>query len=306
MRRIISADNLVKKYGRIIALENVSFDIPDSVTALIGPNGSGKTTLINILMGLIKPDKGKVDVLGFNPWVQGRKVREVVSVIHEKPRFPSWYTGIEYLEYVASLYFLSSPRDKAYEAASMVGIAESLNRRLGEYSAGMVQRLALAQVLLGEPKVIILDEPTANLDPKARIEVMGLIGKLRRERGISFIISSHVLSELERVCNFIVLLHYGRLLLASEVSSLLPVHPVLEYRVVTSNNELLFEKAREVHLNNLELLEGYLVFRDDSIEGLTKLMQLIVKNQLTIEYIEPARSLFENIYLSVLGEKHLR
>lgn len=111
------------------------------------------------------------------------------------------------------------------------------------------------QVLLGKLKLVILDEPTANLDPSGRIEVLNLIKTLRKEKGTSFILSSHILSELERTCDFIIILHYGRLLLASSVKSLLPSHSILEYKVGTINNQLLFDKAKKTGLKNMELLE---------------------------------------------------
>jgi ABC-2 type transport system ATP-binding protein len=300
LNKIISVKDLTKRYGRIVALNNVSFNIPDGITALIGPNGSGKTTLINIMLGLIKADEGKVNVLGFDPWLQGNRVKEVVSVVHEKPRFPSWYTGSEYLEYVAKLYSTYNPKEKIHEASSLTGIAESLNRRIGEYSAGMVQRLALTQVLLNEPKIIILDEPTANLDPKVRIEILKLIKKLRMEKGINFIISSHILSELEKLCSFIVFLYYGRLLSASDVNSLLSSHIVLEYKIDTTDNAFLLKKIEKMGIGELELLDNGAIFKAKDPDGVTRLMQIIVENGMKIKYIEPIEGLFEKIYMSLL------
>lgn len=300
---IMSARNLTKNYGRIKALDNVSFDIPEGVAALIGPNGSGKTTLINIILGLLKPDAGEITVLGFDPWRNGHLVRRFVNVLHEKPSFPKWFTGLEYLLYAAELYGIPNPGDKVYEVASQLNIVKELDKRIGEYSAGMVQRLGLAQVMLSEPKLIILDEPTANLDPSGRIEVLNLIKTLRNTKGISFILSSHVLSELERVCDFIVFLHYGHLLLASDVKNLMPFYSNLEYKIVTNDNRLLFDKARNAGFENVELLEDGVIFKAEDSGRMTEILQFVFNSGLKVEYIEPERRILENIYISILEKQ---
>jgi ABC-2 type transport system ATP-binding protein len=302
-KNIVSARNLTKNYGRIKALNNVSFEILEGITALIGPNGSGKTTLINIIMGLIKPDAGEINVLGFDPWRESYLVKGSVNVLHEKPSFPKWYTGLEYLLYVADIYNLSNPRDRVYEVASWLNIASELDRRVGEYSAGMVQRLGLAQVLLNDPKLIILDEPTANLDPAGRIEVLNLIKKLRRDKGISFILSSHVLPELAKVCDFLVLLHYGSLLLASDVKSLLVTQPSIEYKIIADDNQLLFNIGTKAGLS-VELCENHVIIKAVDHDDLINILRLAKDSGLTIRYLEPDKSIIEEIYLSILRKKN--
>ncbi|MGB9759255.1 MAG: ABC transporter ATP-binding protein [Thermoproteota archaeon] len=303
MSSIIHVESLTKKYGKVIALNNISVDIPEGITALIGPNGSGKTTLINLIIGLIKPSIGKISVFGLDPWLNGDRVRELVTVLHEKPRFPSWYTGLEYLLYVANVYGVFNPRDRIQEVASKVGIEKSLHRRIGEYSAGMVQRLALAHVLLSNPKLIILDEPTANLDPKARIEFLDLIINLRKYERISFILSSHVLPELERACNFVVFLHYGRILLASDIKDLVRSSCILEYKIHTNDDLLLFQKAKEVLLGNIELSESGLLLKASTLEEVKSLLKLILDSGLNLNYIAPERSFLETLYLLALNKQ---
>ncbi len=302
-KNIVSARNLTKNYGRIKALNNVSFGIPEGITALIGPNGSGKTTLINIIMGLIKPDAGEINVLGFDPWRESHLVKRSVNVLHEKPSFPKWYTGLEYLLYVAALHNVPNPRDRVYEVASWLNIASELDRRVGEYSAGMVQRLGLAQVLLNEPKLIILDEPTANLDPAGRIEVLNLIKKLRRDKGISFILSSHILPELARVCDFLVLLHYGNLLLASDVKSLLVTQSSIKYKIIADNDQLLFNIGTKAGLS-MELCEDGVIIKAVDQDDLINILRLAKDSGLAIRYLEPDKSIIEEIYLSILRGKN--
>jgi ABC-2 type transport system ATP-binding protein len=304
MDNIINLESLTKKYGKVTALDNISVNIPEGITALIGPNGSGKTTLINLIIGLIKPNKGKISVFDLDPWTCGDRVRELVAVLHEKPRFPSWYTGLEYLLYIANIYDVPNPKDKIQEVSIKVGIEKSLHRRIGEYSAGMVQRLALAQVLLSNPKLIILDEPTANLDPKARIEFLDLIINLRKYEKISFILSSHVLPELERACNFVVFLHYGHALLASNIKDLIRSSCVLDYKIHTSDDSLLFQKAKKVLSENIELSESGLLLKASTPEDIRSLLKLILDSGLTLNYIEPERSFLETLYLSALNKQN--
>lgn len=184
----------------------------------------------------------------------------------------------------------------------MPASARARYRRVREYSAGMVQRLGLAQVLLNEPKLIILDEPTANLDPVGRIEVLNLVKTLKKDRGISFILSSHILPELARVCDFLVFLHYGRLLLASDVKSLLPAQPPIEYKIITNNNQLLFDTGMKAGLS-MELHEESVVLKSMDPDDLTKVLRLASNSGLTMRHIEPEKSIIETIYLSILKER---
>ncbi|MBO3840749.1 MAG: ATP-binding cassette domain-containing protein, partial [Candidatus Brockarchaeota archaeon] len=177
------------------------------------------------------------------------------------------------------------------------------NRRVGEYSAGMVQRLGLAQVLINEPKLIILDEPTANLDPAGRMEVLNLVRELRRSKKVSFILSSHILPELGRVCDFLVLLHYGRLLIASDVKNLLSIQPPIEYRIISSDNRLLFDIGTRAGLS-MELCEDSVVLKAVDPDSLTNILRLASDYGLKIKYVEPEKNIIETIYFSILkGER---
>ena len=159
---LIELKGISKRYGKVEALREVSLTINRGVTGLIGPNGSGKTTLIKIVLGLIRPTGGRVRVFGADPWVKGKYVRSRIGVLHEKPRFPGWATGYDFLKFVGELRGLREPDREAKRMLRMVGLWDARNKRIGEYSAGMVQRLGIAQALIGYPELIILDEPTAN------------------------------------------------------------------------------------------------------------------------------------------------
>lgn len=208
---LIKLEGVSKSYGKVVALRDVSLSISEGVAGLIGPNGAGKSTLIKIILGLVKPSEGSVKVFGLDPWVQGEEVRGRIGVLHEKPRFPGWATGREFMKFIAKLKGLAKPAKEAEEMLKLVGLWEFRGMRIDCYSAGMVQRLGIAQAMIGRPELVILDEPTANLDPKAKLEVLETVRKVRAEGKTSFLISTHVLPELEKVCESLVIINEGRI-----------------------------------------------------------------------------------------------
>jgi ABC-2 type transport system ATP-binding protein len=209
---LIAVSGLVKNYGKVKALRGITFKVDKGITGLIGPNGAGKTTTIKILLGLISADGGEATAFGLNCWKDRDKILEKIGVLHEKPRFPTWVTGRKYLEYVAKIKNTSNVKEEIECTAKICGLADFIDRKISTYSAGMMQRLGLADALIGNPEIVILDEPTANLDPLGRSDVLRKIKQLAKEEDISFIISTHVLSELERICNSVVILNEGLVL----------------------------------------------------------------------------------------------
>lgn len=209
-----------KRFGKITALNGLNLDVPRGVSAIIGPNGAGKTTLMHILLGLLKPDAGRSYVLGMDCWLQSFEVRKRVGALIEEPAYPPDLTGLRYLELVARFYGLKGSRQYAEYALKTVGLWQVRHRKIGKYSAGMLRRLGLARVLMGESELILLDEPTANLDPGGRIEVLKTIKVLRRDAGINFFISSHILPELSEVCEHVSIIYNGKIVEHGPVAEL--------------------------------------------------------------------------------------
>jgi len=211
---VIEVENLVKSFGRSVALQGISFRVEKgSITGFIGPNGSGKTTTIKILSGLLRANRGRVSILGMDPW-DNPEVRKRMSVVFDKLYFPQLNTVEEFLHQIASLY----GKEDADRIMEEFNLTKFRKRKLAELSAGYKQKVQLASALLNDPEVIIADEPTANLDPTARNEFNSLITELNRRKGITFLISSHILSELERVITHVVMIDKGRVLASSSVN----------------------------------------------------------------------------------------
>ncbi len=182
---LIRVEEVHKTFDDIKALDGISLEMKPCIFGLVGPNGAGKTTLLRILLGLIKPDKGKAQVLGHDVTDRLRPFLMRIRVLHERPYFPPLMTPIKYLEHVGHLYGAKiDPR----ELLSEVDLLHVANRRIGKFSAGMYRRLGIAQTLVGDPELVFLDEPTANLDVDGRDIMIRKIIQLHMNRGISFFI----------------------------------------------------------------------------------------------------------------------
>lgn len=210
VKPIAALGRVTKRYGSVRALENVSFGLAaGEVVALIGHNGAGKTTLIKLILGLIRPSGGCVRVLGEDPaGRRGAAVRQQVGFLPENVAFHAAMTGLELLDFYAGLK--GAPKATNREILARVGLADASRRRVGTYSKGMRQRLGLAQALIGEPRLLLLDEPTTGLDPASRLDFYETVGELRKE-GTTVLVSTHALAEIEPHADRIAVMHGGRL-----------------------------------------------------------------------------------------------
>jgi len=224
------------------ALDGVDLDVGQGVFGIIGPNGAGKTTLLRILLGLLHPDTGTARVLGFDSTKQSLEIRKRVGVLHERPCYPTAMTPLRYLEYIRNLYG-SSQHPK--HLLSLVGLSDVSERRIAHLSAGMYQRLGIAQALIGNPQLVFLDEPTSNLDAQGRDMVIQLVVDAHNETGVPFFISSHILSELERVCHSIAFLKQGRVIEKGATVDLIARHTANRHRIITSDPKRLLTLIRE-------------------------------------------------------------
>jgi ABC-type multidrug transport system ATPase subunit len=239
----IQTAELSKRFGRIQALEKLDLSVKAGIFGLIGPNGAGKTTLLRILLGLSRQDSGRATVLGLDTRNQSIEIRRRVGVLHEKPSFVPFMTCVEYLKGVAGIYGADTdPRD----LLSTVGLDDAYDRPIGELSAGMNQRLGIAQALVGNPELVFLDEPTSNLDVDGRDEIIRLIVDLNADRGVSFFIASHVLSELERACGSVAFIRAGRIVESGGVREIIEEWTKRTFRVVCSEPKRLRESLREL------------------------------------------------------------
>lgn len=208
----IELKDLNFRYGRIVALDGVTVSLGEGAVGLLGPNGAGKSTLLRILLGFLVPERGEGTVLGFDIRRDKDMIRRSVGYMPESDCFVAGMDAVTFTSYFGELSGM--PRQeamkRAHEVLFYVGLGEARYRLLDQYSAGMKQRLKLAQALVHDPKVLFLDEPTSNLDPNGRNEVLELIRDVSRNKGIQVLLSSHILADIESICGSVVILNKGR------------------------------------------------------------------------------------------------
>jgi ABC-2 type transport system ATP-binding protein len=238
---LIATDSLTQRYPNgVTALADLSVTVEPGIIGLVGANGAGKSTLIKILLGLLPPTSGRVRVLDLNPTTDAERIRELVGYMPEHDCLPPEPVAAEFVTHMARMSGLprTAARERASEALRHVGLYEERYRQIGGYSTGMKQRVKLAQALVHDPQLLLLDEPTNGLDPAGREAMLTLIHRIGTEFGISVVVCSHLLGEVERICDALVAIDSGRLLQAARVSTMTRVRDLLVVEVSEGTEEL--------------------------------------------------------------------
>ena len=234
MSAIIETRGLVMQFPSTRALDELDVTIPPGVTGLVGANGAGKTTLISLTLGLLRPTSGSISVLGMSPATDGPQLRAMIGYGPERNLFPDDLRAYDFVRHLAEVKGL--PRDEARSRASdslyLVGLGEERFRALGTMSTGQRQRVKLAQAIAADPRFIVLDEPTDGLDPVQRDEMLNIIVQVNRNFGIDVMLSSHVLEEVERVCDHVVALSEGKLIAQGSMAELAGASAGIELELV--------------------------------------------------------------------------
>lgn len=219
----IEVRDVRKTYGNVVALDGLSLSVEQGGTfGLLGTNGAGKTTLFKLLVGHIRPDRGDLEVTGMDVTEAGPAVRRYVGYLPEQPGFPSSLTGREILRFHARIHGMAPDKRGARieSVLETVGLADAADRAIAGYSNGMRRRTGLGTALVAEPRILLLDEPTAGLDPLGVANFHRIIRRLHEETGITVVLSSHVLSEVDQLCDRVVVIHDGRMRASGDVGDL--------------------------------------------------------------------------------------
>ena len=288
----IEIRNLRKAFGGKPAVIDVSFTVePGEIFGLLGHNGAGKSTTLGVLLGHVYPDAGEAFVGGISVQTNRARALAKVGAIFEAPRFYDYLSGWTNLEIFTS-YSAIVPKAELEEAVAFVGLEKRIHDKVGTYSQGMRQRLGLAQALLPAPDVVLLDEPTNGLDPEGIAEMRELIQRLNRERRITVLFCSHLLSEVEQLCDRVAILNQGRMLYQGRWHELAPkgarfrveAEPWERARALLDGAELVRETPHRV----IELAPG-----SDVADLVARLVNAGVK----VRAIEPERQTLEQLYL---------
>jgi ABC-2 type transport system ATP-binding protein len=238
---IIATQNLTKTYGgRVTALADLTVTVEPGVIGLVGANGAGKSTFIKIMLGLIAPSGGSVRVFDLDPTVKTDEVRARVGYMPENDCLPPDVSAAEFVTHLGRISGLprTAARERASEALRHVGLYEERYRQIGGYSTGMKQRVKLAQALVHDPDLLLLDEPTNGLDPAGRDAMLALVHRIGTEFGISVVVCSHLLGEVEQICDSLIAIEGGRLLRADRISAMTTASDVLAIEVSEGVEEL--------------------------------------------------------------------
>jgi ABC-2 type transport system ATP-binding protein len=218
---VIEVEGLSKRYGNVQALRSVDVTVERGCTGLVGSNGAGKSTLLRLLLGLIAPDQGHASVLGHDVASDPLGVRARVGYLPEGPCLPGDVTAADFVAFMGQLGGLPprAARERASEVCYQVGLDEERYRALGGFSAGMLQRVKLAVALVCDPQLLLLDEPTDGMDPQGREDMLDLIDRARGELGVDVLISTHLLGDVERICDQVVMVHGGQVLVQGPIAA---------------------------------------------------------------------------------------
>ena len=286
---------MTKHYGSVIALDGVNLNIGKGVTGLLGPNGAGKSTAIKLFLGLIKPTSGSAQVLGARPY-ESVEIRARLGYMPEHDCLPALLTAAEFLTHMAQVSGLppAYARVRAADTLRHVGLAEERYRAIGEYSTGMKQRVKLAQALVHDPTMVFLDEPTAGLDPLGREEMLALVRRTGNEFGISILLSSHLMGDVESTCDRIVVLDDGRVVEDGTVSHLTRETETLYVDVDDHREELMVllrQKGLEAELEGMSI-----VIEDVAGESYDTVRDLLAESGARLRRMAPRRHRLTEIF----------
>ena len=281
---LLEAKGLTKQYGATFALNSVDFQVHEGITGLLGPNGAGKSTAIKLFLGLLKPTAGSAEVTGIRAY-ESLEVRERLGYMPEHDCLPPSVIGSEFLAHMAQVSGLppSEARTRAADIWRHVGMDEERYRPIGEFSTGMKQKVKLAQALVHDPLIVLLDEPTAGLDPGAREEMLQLVRRIGRDFGISIVLSSHLMGDVESTCDRVIVLDEGRVAQEGEVAELTRETATVFIDVDENREELVAAlERRDIHteMDGLSIVvdlasdEQYDAIRDAVVEAGAPLRRL--------------------------------
>lgn len=301
---LIDLKEITKHYGKLRALDKVSLQLGAGVIGLLGPNGAGKTTLIKVLLGLVRMTAGSGTVLGFRLGVQFRAIRARVGYMPEDDCYIAGLSGVEMLRFVARLSGMPSIEAlrRAHEILDFSGIEQERYRQVETYSTGMRQKLKFALAIVHDPPLLILDEPTAGLDPEERVAMFGRVRVLAGKLGKTVLLSTHILPDVQALCDTVVILAKGRVRVVDRLETLCrPAEPIYRIRVLGQPAPLA-ERIRREGLEVHAEANGTLRVTSHDPEITQRVWDWARQTAVGIRTLEPARNSLEQIFLEAVRE----
>lgn len=299
----IEVRNIHFSYGKLKALDGVSLDLPPGATGLLGPNAAGKSTLIRILLGFLTPDRGEGRVLGFDIRTQQDMIRRQVGYMPEDDCLIPGLDAVTFTSYLGELSGMPRPEamKRAHEVLYYVGLEESRYRSLETYSSGMKQRLKLAQALVHDPRLLFLDEPTSSLDPRGRKEILELIQDISSKKDIQVLISSHILSDIEAICSYVVILNKGKVASQGEVRDLKQIDYSLYELKVRGKLEAFLSRLKDKGCRIQQTEEGLLKVYLPPGKSTMEIFQAAAEEGVQVRHFVRSQTSLEDLFAQAVG-----
>ena len=301
---VVALDRVSVAYGANVALKEVTAAFPAGAVGLLGPNGAGKSTLIKALLGFLPPSTGKMTVLGLDVAEAPLQIRGRIGYMPETDGHIPGMNAVSFVAYCGRLGGLpaTDAMQRAHEVLYYVGLGEARYRLVETYSSGMKQRIKLAQALVHDPDLLFLDEPTNGMDPKGRLEMLDLIRDIAHEKQINLILSSHLLPDVEYVCDRVVVLAKGKVVADGRISELKgPTGRVFELRIKGDNDAfvgLLHQAGYDCHETDEDTMR---VFGPEGT-GAQELFTLAARHGVQVRHLKPSLPTLEDVFAKAVGE----
>ena len=301
---MIEANNVIKKYGQVTALDDLTVDIPKGKIGILGPNGAGKSTFVKIALGLIEATSGNITVLGENLDKNSIEIRKKIGYMPEHDCIPNKMTGVEFLIEMGLISGLDyqTATQRTHEILGYLRMGEEKYRLIEEYSGGMRQKIKLAQGLVHGPEIMFLDEPTSGLDPNARQEMLETINGLAEISDTNVLLSTHILQDVETVCDYVIIINNGKLQIKENVKELIKRQTdTIQIRIGENSEEFLSILRQNDAKRNIEITERWIriPYKDDN--SFKEIISAAAKANSQLYEMERVAVTMDNIYLEVVN-----
>ena len=301
---MIEAKNVIKKYGQVTALDDFTVDIPKGKIGILGPNGAGKSTFVKIALGLIESTSGEITVLGENLDKNSIEIRKKIGYMPEHDCIPNKMTGVEFLIEMGQVSGLDyqTATQRTHEILGHLRMGEEKYRLIEEYSGGMRQKIKLAQGLVHGPELMFLDEPTSGLDPNARQEMLETINGLSEISNTNVLLSTHILQDVETVCDYVIIVNNGKLQIKENVKELVKRQTdTIQIRVGENSDEFISILKQNNNKRNIEITERWIRIPYKNEESFKEIISAAASAKCQLYEMERIAMTMDNIYLEVVN-----
>ncbi len=301
---VINLEGVEVSYGSHKALDGIDLSLEGGAIGLLGPNGAGKSTLMKTLLGFLRPQRGRVALLGMELPKQALEIRQELGFMPERDLMSPKVSAVAFLVYCGRLFGMTRPdaMERTHAVLNYVGLGESRYRKMETYSKGMCQRVKFAQAIIHDPKLLLLDEPTNGLDPDGRIEMLELIAGLTQKRKVSIILSTHLLPDVEKVCDHLVIINKGRIVREGSLEGLTNVRDGLFEVRVNENHEAFLDALGRNGFSCTSQLDGSLLVRMPEGVGQRDVFEAARQQGTHIRHFKPIRRRLEETFMEAIGK----